>query len=49
MGKEGKDDEGDADRACNDEIEAGQIGKIEGVSYCFHPNSPLGLSTIITK
>ena len=49
MGEDREDDKEKAEGTCDDEINAGEIGEIEGVLYCFHPKSPRGRTTMMTK
>ncbi len=49
MGGEGKDNKEEGKGPCNHEIQTREIGEIEGVPYCFHPKSPRGRTTMITK
>ena len=47
--EERKAEQKDQHRQSDPEVDLREIGEIEGVSYCFHPNKPLGLISMITK
>lgn len=49
MGEQGKNDKEERNGPCDPEIQARKIREIKGALYCFHPKSPRGLTTMITK